>query len=83
MELPVAQTIPDSLSLPLVAPIAISHVSRVHAIVDHGGNKKNVGKLCSLAPAAELVEGVAERSGMLLERYLVLDLDPFETFIVT
>ena len=77
MELPVARTIPDSLSLPLVAPIAISHVSRVHAIVYYGGNKKYVAKLCSLAPAAELVEGVAERSGMLLERHLVLDVRSF------
>ena len=77
MELPVARTVPDSLSLSLVAPSAISHVSRVHATVDYGGNKTYAAKLRSLAPAAELVEGVAERSGMPLERYLVLHVGYF------
>ena len=53
MELPVGRTIPDSLSLRLAAPNAVSHVSRVQEIVDYGGNKKCAAKLRSLAPAAE------------------------------
>ena len=53
MELPVGRTIPDSLSLRLAAPNAVSHVSRVQAIIDYGRNKKCAAKLRSLAPAVE------------------------------
>ena len=72
MELPVARTMPESLSLPFVAASVISNVSRVHPIVDYGTKKTNAAKLRSLAPASELVEVVAERSGMPLERCFVL-----------
>ncbi len=77
MDLPIARTIPGSLSLSLVAPSAISHVSRVHATADYAGNNTYAAELRALAPAAELTAGAAERSGMPLERYIVLHVGYF------
>lgn len=77
MELPIARTVPGSLSLSLIAPSAISHVSRVHAAADYRGNNTYAAELRALAPAAELTAGMAERSGMPLERYLVLHVGYF------
>jgi len=77
MELPVVRTIPGSLSLSLISPNATAHITRAHAAADDSGATEYAESIRAVSPAAELVAGCVSRSGMPLERYVVLRVGPF------
>lgn len=77
MEMPIARTVPNSLALHLVAPSASAFVARAHASADYAGNVEEAQAIRTISPEAELVSGEVTRSGMALERFLVLKVDKF------